>query len=108
MSAIDEAAKAAHEAWYAEKVRRIRELNPYLRDYDLTWKSEAGEEQLVPWDMLSEPVREFDRIVVRAMAPVLLAKVIEAFDNIEYRTIEGVDCPDLWPLERVIDSMRGS
>lgn len=71
MSALDKAAKAAHEAWYEEKRCRIMDLNPYS-SVTPSWISERGEEQLVPWDFLSEDVREFDRIVVRAMVPVIL------------------------------------
>lgn len=65
MSDLDRLAEAAHDAWYAEKSRRLAELGRS------TWPSETGEEQLVPWSQLSEPVREFDRIVVRAILAVV-------------------------------------
>lgn len=74
---LEECAKAAHEAWLEEKVKRMREI--YADEIRLAgedsvvfhWPSEAGEEQLVHWDILSEPVREFDRIVVRAIMSTL-------------------------------------
>lgn len=63
---MDALARSAHEAWLYEKRRRLDELG-----LPRTWIAENGEEQLVSWDELSESVREFDRIVVRAMLVVL-------------------------------------
>lgn len=62
---IDAFAEAAHEAWLDEKRRRL------LRVGATTWPSETGEEQLVHWDVLSESVRDFDRIVVSAIYDVM-------------------------------------
>lgn len=64
MPEIDVYAKAAHEAWLAEKVRRLREMTP---EGPISWPNEHGVEQLVTWDELGEDVREFDRIVVQAI-----------------------------------------
>jgi hypothetical protein len=57
----DAMAAAAHDAWYAEKARRLAAAG-----LPASWPSETGEEQLVPWANLSESVREFDRIVISA------------------------------------------
>jgi hypothetical protein len=66
---LDRYAAAAHDAWYVEKVKRLaaRQVTWAMMEQPLTWPSETGEEQLVPWSELSEPVREFDRIVVLAI-----------------------------------------
>lgn len=64
---IEACAEAAHEAWLREKRLRLQNLRPAVRVEALSWPSETGEEQLVPWAELSEGVRDFDRIVVRAI-----------------------------------------
>lgn len=63
---IEACSEAAHDAWFEEKVRRMMNLR-----LPLTWLSETGEEQLLRWERLSEPVRDFDRIVVGAILDVL-------------------------------------
>jgi hypothetical protein len=73
---IEACSRAAHEAWLDEKTRRIRQLQSEdlsagRSPRRLSWPSETGEEQLVPWDSLSEPVRDFDRIVVGAIVAVM-------------------------------------
>lgn len=78
---IEACAESAHEAWLEEKTRRLRALldasgiHPGRR---LSWPSETGEEQLVPWAVLSEPVREFDRIVVGAIIATMVEKNVIA------------------------------
>jgi hypothetical protein len=57
-------AEAAHDAWLAEKRRRGV----------TSWPNEHGVEQMVPYAELDEDVREFDRVVVRAIAEVLDAR----------------------------------
>jgi hypothetical protein len=71
---IEACAEAAHDAWFVEKSHRLLEhkLPP-------SWPSETGEEQLVPWEMLSEPVREFDRIVVGAIIDAMEEKGVVTF-----------------------------
>lgn len=69
MELLDECAKAAHEAWMAEKVKRLEALG-----LPQTWLAENGDEQLVHWDMLSEPIRDFDRIVVGAIMETMTEK----------------------------------
>lgn len=54
---VEQLAEAAHEAWMAEKRRRGV----------TSWPNEHGFEQMVPYAELSEDVKEFDRIVVRAI-----------------------------------------
>jgi hypothetical protein len=68
---IDACAEAAHEAWFEEKLKRLEALAS-----PLSWLSETGEEQLVRWEFLSEPVREFDRIVVSAIVDVMAERGI--------------------------------
>lgn len=63
---VDACAEAAHEAWLAEKLRRIDDLG-----LPRTWLAENGDEQLVGWDELAEPIRDFDRIVVGAIVDVM-------------------------------------
>lgn len=58
---IERMAEVAHNEWLAEKRRRGV----------TTWPNERGVEQMVPYDDLGEDVKEFDRIVVRAIAGVL-------------------------------------
>lgn len=58
---IERLAAAAHDAWLAEKRRRGVG----------SWPNERGFEQMVPYAELPEDVREFDRIVVRAMLGAL-------------------------------------
>lgn len=55
---IEEMAEAAHNAWFAEK--KARGVT--------TWPNEHGFEQMVPYDECPEDVKEFDRVVVRAIA----------------------------------------
>jgi hypothetical protein len=67
---IEACSEAAHDAWLAEKTERLRRLwtvGGVPVERQLSWPSETGEEQLVPWSELSEPVRDFDRIVVSAI-----------------------------------------
>lgn len=59
---LDVYSEAAHQAWLAEKIKRLEALG-----VPITWPSEDGTEQLVDWADLGESVREFDRIVVRAI-----------------------------------------
>jgi hypothetical protein len=54
---IEALAEAAHDAWMAEKLRRGV----------TSWPNEAGIEQLVPYAVLDDSIREFDRVVVRAI-----------------------------------------
>lgn len=68
---VNDCAEAAHEAWLEEKRNRLAIHNPRVPPWDLTWFAENGDNQLVPWDTLSDHIREFDRIVVRAMLGVL-------------------------------------
>lgn len=68
---IEAFAEAAHEAWLSEKLSRLAEISA-----PETWLSETGEEQLVPWAVLSEPVRDFDRIVVGAIYDVMVERGI--------------------------------
>ena len=72
---INDCAKAAHDEWFVEKWDRLKTLG-----LPMSWPSEAGEEQLVPWWQLSEPVREFDRIVVRAILDELERKGVVEFE----------------------------
>lgn len=58
---IEMLAEAAHNEWMAEKQRRGV----------TSWPNERGFEQMVPYHELSEDVKEFDRIVVRAMIDVI-------------------------------------
>lgn len=69
---LDRCAEAAHDAWLAEKVKRLEAVTHGGTTGRISWPSETGEEQLLPWSQLSEPVREFDRIVVAAIIGVLL------------------------------------
>jgi hypothetical protein len=55
--ALEIAAEAAHDEWMDEKVRRGV----------ATWPNEEGIEQLVPYVELTEPIKDFDRIVVGAI-----------------------------------------
>lgn len=54
---IEPLAESAHNEWLAEKKRRGC----------TSWPNERGFEQMVPYDQLEEDVKEFDRVVVRAM-----------------------------------------
>lgn len=58
---VEALAAAAHDAWMAEKRRRGVS----------SWPNERGVEQLVPYADLDESIREFDRIVVRAILGAL-------------------------------------
>jgi len=49
--------EAAHNAWLREKQSRGV----------TSWPNEHGVEQMVPYSELGEDVREFDRVVVRAI-----------------------------------------
>lgn len=66
---VEACAEAAHDAWYSEEARRL--LAAFMPP---SWPSETGEEQLVPWAELSEPVRDFDRVVVGAIYDTLVEK----------------------------------
>lgn len=81
---IEACAEAAHEAWLEEKTNRLKSRDPLGKKYGyiskLSWPSETGEEQLVHWDVLSESVREFDRIVVGAIVDVMVARRILEID----------------------------
>jgi hypothetical protein len=61
---IEACSRAAHEAWMAEKASRGVK----------TWPNEHGVEQMVHWDQLAEDVREFDRVVVRAVLKAMRDK----------------------------------
>jgi hypothetical protein len=62
---VEACSEAAHDAWMAEKIRRgVR-----------SWPNEDGIEQLVAYAELSEPIKDFDRIVVGNIMDVLLKKV---------------------------------
>lgn len=63
---IERASEAAHNAWLAEKLRRLREAYPNISPHLLTWPNERGFEQLKPWAEIPDDVKEFDRIVIRA------------------------------------------
>lgn len=69
---VEACAEAAHEAWLHEKIARLQAL-PH-QPGALSWPSETGEEQLVTWIVLSESVREFDRIVVGAIVDVMIER----------------------------------
>jgi hypothetical protein len=58
---IEEMAKAAHDAWLAEKRRRGV----------VSWPNERGFEQMVPYSECPEDVKDFDRVVVSAIVKVL-------------------------------------
>lgn len=64
MILLEECAEAIHNEWMAEKLRRGVTSCP----------NELGFEQLVPYDQLSDNVKEFDRIVVGAIMRVLHSK----------------------------------
>lgn len=54
-------AEAAHNEWMREKIRRGVS----------SWPNERGFEQLVLYKYLDEDVKDFDRIVVKAIIEVL-------------------------------------
>ena len=58
---VERMAEVAHNEWLAEKRRRGV----------TSWPNEHGVEQMLPYSELGEDVREFDRVVVRAIATVL-------------------------------------
>lgn len=75
---VEACAEAAHDAWYAEKKRRLLQLYAQGVEkhapWQLSWKNERGHEQLLPWSDIPEDVREFDRIVIGAIIGVLREK----------------------------------
>jgi hypothetical protein len=60
---IETMSEAAHNAWLAEKQRRGV----------VTWPNERGFEQMVPYAQCPDDVKEFDRVVVRAIAEAMTA-----------------------------------
>lgn len=57
--------EAAHNAWLAEKKSRGV----------TSWPNERGFEQMVPYDECPEDVKEFDRVVLRAVARQLIQEL---------------------------------
>lgn len=70
MTNLEDIAAAAHDAWLAEK--RARGVT--------SWPNERGFEQMVPYADCPEDVKEFDRIVVRAILRKLniITEIIDA------------------------------
>lgn len=58
---IEQVSAAVHEAWMTQK-----KTNGFT-----TAPTKDGEEQLVPYDQLSEGVKEYDRVTVRAVLAAL-------------------------------------
>lgn len=58
---IERMAEAAHNAWLAEKQARGV----------TTWPNERGFEQMVPYADCPDDIKEFDRIVVAAIAAAM-------------------------------------
>lgn len=65
LDTIESLCEAAHNAWMEEK--KARGVT--------TWPNERGFEQLVPYDQCPEDVKEFDRVVIRAIAKKLIEEV---------------------------------
>ncbi len=57
--------EAAHDAWFEEKKRRGV----------TSWPNERGFEQMVSYSECPEDVKEFDRVVIRAVAERLVEEI---------------------------------
>jgi hypothetical protein len=66
---VDQLAELEHERWVADNRRRGWTYAPEPKDAE-----RKTSPHMVPWDDLSEEIREYDRIFVRAL-PAFLARI---------------------------------